>query len=153
MSSLSRTFWPDAEVLPIRRVLLAFICAPLIVGMIVVLMAFLIAGMSEPTSAGVVRVTLNATAALVPMLFAFMIVFGTLGIIALWYLSQRGILAWAVCGALTGALASLLMGELLMDGVERPILIAFAIGGWTMMLLFRWIAGIRVGDGVAEDTE
>lgn len=150
MSPLTRTFWPDAQVLPVRRLVMAFIFAPLAVGLVVVLMAFLIAGMSEPTSAGVLRVTLNATAALVPMLFVFMLTFGVLGILVLWILSQRGILAWAVCGALMGALASLLMGEFLMGGVERPFLIASAIGGWTMLLLFRWIAGIRAGDAEEE---
>ena len=143
MNFLTRSFWPDADTLPVRPLVLAFLLAPLTIGAVVVLLAFLIAGMSEPTSAGVLRVTLNAATALVPVMFAFMLTFGVLGILALGFLRQRGGLAWAVCGALMGAVASMVMGELLMDGVERPFLIASALSGWTMFLLFRWIACIR----------
>ncbi len=143
MSSLMRTFWPDADALPVRRIVMAFLFSPLIIGAVIVLMAFLIAGMTEPTGAGVIAVTMSAAKALIPMLFAFLLTFGMSGILALWFLKQRGVLAWAVCGALMGAVSSALLGELMMSRVERPLLIASAIGGWTMFLLFRWIAGIR----------
>lgn len=126
-----------------RRLVLAFLGAPLIFGAGVTLAAFLIAGMSEPTTSGVLRVTFNAAITLVPMLFLFLLTFGAVGIFVLWYLGQRGMLAWAVCGALSGTLGILLVGELLMDRVERPMLIAAAFVGWAMLMLVRWIAGIR----------
>lgn len=125
------------------RLVMAFIGAPLILGAVVTLAAFLIAGMSEPTTSGVIRVTLNAAMTLVPMLFLFLLTFGAAGILVLWYLGQRGMLAWAVCGALAGVLGILLVGEVLLGRVERPMLIAAALVGWTMFLLFRWIARIR----------
>ena len=78
-----------------------------------VLMAFLIAGMSEPSSAGVLAVTLNAATALVPVMFAYMFTFGAFGVLILWLLAQRGVMSWAVCGALTGLVASLVISELM----------------------------------------
>ena len=146
MSIQTSKLWPGAEGVPLRRLLMAFLLAPLIVGAIVVLMAFLIAGMSEPTSAGVIRVTLDAAGALLPVMFAFMFTFGAVGVLILWVLAQRGMMSWAICGALMGTVASLVVGEGIMGQVERPLLIAAAIAGWTMFLLFRWIAGIRIGN-------
>ena len=137
------TFWPQANVLPTRRLIQAALLAPLIVSVVIVLLAFLIAGMSESNSAGVVAVTLNAASILVPVLFLFMFTFGALGIVALWLLRLRNAMAWAVCGALMGALASWLTGELQTEQVTRPLLIGSAVVGWSMLLLFRWLAGIR----------
>lgn len=151
MSMHASKLWPGAEVVPFRSLLLAFLFAPLIVGGIVVLMAFLIAGMSEPSSAGVLAVTLNAAAALVPVMFAYMFTFGALGVLILWLLAQRGVMSWAVCGALTGLVASLVISELMSGPGGRPLLIASAIAGWTVFLLFRWIAGIRVGEITVEE--
>ncbi|MEM7686876.1 MAG: hypothetical protein AAF293_18740 [Pseudomonadota bacterium] len=137
-----RKFWPDGD--PRRwRFALAFLLAPLILGGVVVLVAFMIAGMSEATREGAVSVTVEAALTLVPMLVAFMLTFGAAGVAILWWLGQRGVIAWVVCGALCGVISSLLLGELLLDRVERPMLIAAAVGGWILFLLFRWIAGIR----------
>lgn len=140
-----RTFWPDGEGRGVARLIRAFVLSPLIIGGLVTLAAFLIAGMSEPTHEGVMELTLNTAATLVPAMFVFMLTFGAIGVFGLWYLGQRGLFAWAVCGALMGAVASLLFGELLMGGVERPLLITAGVGGWIMFLLFRWIAVIRTG--------
>ena len=136
-------FWPNSQTNPIRRLALAYVLAPLVLGSLVTMVAFLVAGMSEATTEGVFSVTLDAAMTLIPALLVFMLTFGAAGVVALWYLGQRGILAWTVTGALLGTVASLLLGELLMNRVERPLLIAAAIGGWALFLLFRWFAGIR----------
>ncbi|MEM9060364.1 MAG: hypothetical protein AAGD13_07855 [Pseudomonadota bacterium] len=149
MRGSESTFWPDGG--PSRwRFALAFLLAPLALGSVIVLAAFLIAGMSETTSDGVIQVTLEAALTLVPMLVVFMLTFGAAGVAILWWLGQRGIFAWVVCGALSGTISSLLLGELLLDRVERPMLIAAAIGGWILFMLFRWIAGIRDRPGPAD---
>lgn len=126
-----------------RRFGMAYVLAPLSVGAVITFVAFLIAGMSEATTSGVISVTINAAITMIPAMLLFMLSFGAVGVVSMWYLGQRGVLSWAVCGALMGTLAALLVGEFLMDRVERPLLIASGLGGWAMFLLFRWFAGIR----------
>ena len=146
MEAEKSTFWPDDDGRAAVRLGRAFVLAPLIMGCLATLVAFLISGMSEPTQEGVMDVTLTTAMTLVPAMFVFMLTFGAAGVFGLWYLSQRGLFAWAVAGALAGTLASLVFGEFLMGRVERPMLIAAAVGGWILFLLFRWIAGIRSGE-------
>lgn len=143
MTGENSIFWPNSQTNAVRRLAIAYVSAPLALGVVITLIAFLVAGMSEATTEGVLSVTLSAATTLIPALMVFMLTFGAAGVIALWCLGQRGILAWTVTGALLGTVASLLLGELLMNRVERPLLIAAAIGGWALFLLFRWFAGIR----------
>ena len=146
MDGEKRTFWPEGDGRAAVRLGRAFVLTPLIMGGLATLAAFLIAGMSESSQQGVVDLTVTTAMTLIPAMFVFMLSFGAAGVFALWYLAQRGLLAWAVGGALAGTLASLIFGELLMGRVERPMLITAAVGGWIAFLLFRWIAGIRSGE-------
>ena len=140
------TFWPEGETRAAVRLGRAFVLSPLILGFVITLVAFLIGGMTEPTHAAVLELTLTVATTLVPAMFVFMLTFGAAGVFGLWYLAQRGVFAWAVCGALAGTVSIVLAGELLLPGgVQQLMLIGAAICGWIMFLVFRWIAGIRAG--------
>ena len=143
MTSPVRGFWEGEKPDAVRRICLAFLLSPLIVGALMMVFAFMVAGVQGGGWDKILGATLGGALVLFITLFVFMLTFGIAGVVALWFLGQRGMLAWAVCGALMGAVASVLVGELLMGGAERPVVIGSAVGGWVIFLLFRWIAGIR----------
>ena len=136
------SLWPGERRVPLLRLVLALIGAPLIVTAIVSLMAFLIAGMSEQTGAGVMQVTLEAAIALSALVYAFTLTFGLIGIAILWVFSLYGRLAWALMGAATGAVAGALFTNMAMQGSHAMVTIAFAVAGWAVFMLIRWIAKI-----------
>lgn len=146
MDGEESTFWPGEDTRAAVRLGRAFVLSPLILGCVITLIAFLIGGMTEPSHSRVFELTLTVATTLVPAMFVFMLTFGAAGVFGLWYLGQRGVFAWAVCGALAGTVAIVLAGELLLPGgVQQLMLIGAAVCGWIMFLVFRWIAGIRRG--------
>lgn len=136
------SLWPARPDLPLARLILALIGAPLITAAIISAVAFLIAGMSEQTSAGVIQVTVEAAIALSALVYGFTLSFGLVGIAILWALSLRGRLAWSLMGAGLGAFAGAVFSGIAMQGFHSTVMIAFAIAGWAVFMLIRWIARI-----------
>lgn len=136
------SLWPGERRFPLLRLILALIGAPLIVTAIVALIAFLIAGMSEQTGAGVMRVTVEASIALAALVYGFTLTFGLIGIVILRALSLPGSLAWTLMGVTTGAVAGVLFTNMAMQGSRAMVIIAFAVAGWAVFMLIRWIARI-----------
>jgi hypothetical protein len=143
MSLRDKSIWPPEVKAPHRRLLIGIFVAPLIIAAILTGAAFLIAGMSEPDRESALAVTRDAGVALLILSYVYALSLGIVGILVLWWLEQRGAVAWAVAGALTGAIAGLVFGEVLMGGVDRAMLLAYALGGWAFMIIVRWIAGVR----------
>lgn len=139
----AQSLWPARDRPPVLRLLTALVVAPGMVASTFSFAVFLVAGMTEHTADAVLRVTAEATVALVALAFAFTLTFGLAGIAVLWRLARRGAVAWALVGGVTGAVAGVLFSGLAMSGIEQGLVIGFAIAGWTLFLLIRRIAGIR----------
>jgi hypothetical protein len=137
--------WPDRDRPPLLRLGLALISAPAVMTMLLGIGAFLVAGMTQLTSDGVLRATLRSTVALGALAFLFTFTFGLVGVALLWATGRRRLLAWAVMGAGAGALAGALFGALAMDGVRGAIVAAFALSGWAILVMIRGLAGVRDG--------
>lgn len=136
------SLWPGQARLPLPRLILALFGAPLIVATIVSLVAFLIAGMSEQSGAGVMQVTTEAAIALSALALAFTWTFGLIGMAMLWALALHGRRAWALMGAGAGGLAGVLFAGFAMQASHGTVITAFAIAGWAIFMLIRWIARI-----------
>ena len=134
--------WPGRDRPPLGRLITAMLGAPLVISAIVSLVAFLIAGMSEQSGAGVLQVTIEAAIALALLIFGFTLTFGLAGIIVLWALGLGGRRAWALMGAGMGALAGGGFVSLALQSFQITIIIGFAIAGWAVFMLIRLIAGI-----------
>ncbi len=91
---------------------------------------------------GVLRETMRSAAALTILVFVFTFTFGLAGMALLWARAQRGLLAWTLTGAVAGAMAGLLFGAFAMGQVSAALVVAFALGGWAILLLVRRFAGV-----------
>src|SRR5690625_1534603 len=136
------SLWPGERRVPLLRLVAALIGAPLIIAAIVTLIAFLIAGMSEQTAAGVMQVTLEAAIALAALIYGFTLTLGLIGIAILWAFSRHGRVSWAVMGLGCGTITGAGFAVLAMQGSHLTVVIAFALTGWAVFMLIRWIAGI-----------
>ena len=143
MSLFTRSLWPKSERRPYLRLLLALLISPVVIAGLLTLSAFLIAGMTEQTKEGTMETTRQAALTLSAVVGLFTVSFGLIGVTMLWALAQRGPLAWALAGALLGALGGVVFTMTSMGRIEGPVLIAFFMCGWAMFLMIRWIAGIR----------
>jgi hypothetical protein len=137
-----RALWPARDRVPFLRLGLALVAAPAVLALLLALAAFLVMGMTEASGEAVLRETLRSAGALAALVFGFTFTFGLAGIAVLWALARRGILAWALTGAAAGALAGALFGAVAMSGVMGALVVAFALGGWAILLLVRRFAGI-----------
>jgi hypothetical protein len=138
----ARALWPDRDRAPLLRLGLALVAAPAVLALLLGLAAFLVMGMTEASGDAVLRETLRSAGALAALVFGFTLTFGLAGVAVLWALARRGILAWALTGAVAGALAGGLFGAVAMSGVRAALIVAFALGGWAILLLVRRFAGI-----------
>lgn len=150
MNIFTRSLWPASVRSPYTRLLVALGLAPFLFATLLTIAAFLVAGMSEPTREAAIDVTIDSGLSLFALTYIYTLTFGLVGIMILWALAQRGIFAWAVCGAVTGAIASMVFGEAFLEGTSRGLVIAFAFGGWMIYLLIRRIAGIQDDDTAAD---
>ncbi|MEM7422905.1 MAG: hypothetical protein AAF334_04225 [Pseudomonadota bacterium] len=142
MSIFVNTLWPDTVRSPLRRLLLALIASPVLVAALLTAGAYAIAGMTESSRQEVITYTVDAAIVILPMMFIFTLTFGLIGIFILWWLVQRGVVSWVICGAVMGVIAGISFGELLMNGVERGLLAAFAVTGILLFTFIRAIAGV-----------
>jgi hypothetical protein len=124
------------------RLGVALVAAPGILALLLALAALLVMGMTEASGEAVWRETLRSAGALAVLVFGFTFTFGLVGTAVLWALGRCGMLAWALAGAVAGALAGALFGAVAMSGITGPLVVAFALGGWAILLLVRRLAGI-----------
>lgn len=143
MTLFTRSLWPDTVAHPIRKLVLAMIAAPLAVLVLLVLVAFLVSGMTRPTQGEALAYTLDIVPMLAAALFGFMASFGAFGVGILWAFAQRGILVWALTGALMGALAGTVLGFVVENGPNRMVLLSCAFLGWVLFLLVRRFARVQ----------
>jgi hypothetical protein len=143
----ARALWPARDRVPLLRLGLALVAAPAALAVLLSLASFLVMGMTESTGSAVLRETLRSAAALAVLVFAFTFTFGIAGVALLWAFARRGMPAWALTGAAMGAAAGALFGAAAMSGVAAGLVVAFAFGGWAILLLARGLAGI--GDAAA----
>lgn len=138
----ARALWPARHRAPLLRLGLALVAAPGLLALLLGVGAFLVMGMTESSGEAVLRETLRSAAALAALVFVFTFTFGLAGVVLLWALARRGSLAWALTGAVAGAVAGTLFGMLAFSVVSLGLVVAFAAGGWAILLLVRRIAGV-----------
>jgi len=144
MTLFSRSLWPERTHSPWLRLTGALIAAPLVLASVLTLLAFLIAGSTEPTRQATLAVTNEAAVVFFVALPAFSLSFGLAGVAVLWALGKRGMLAWLTAGAGTGLLVAAGHG-LFAAGGFVPVQVAIAVVlGLVLFLLIRWIAGVRL---------
>jgi hypothetical protein len=144
MMLFSRSLWPDRVLRPYLRMAGALIAAPLVLAAGLTLLAFLVAGSTEPTREGTLAVTNQAAAVFFVALPAFSLTFGLAGVALLWSLGRRGVLAWLATGAGAGMLVAAGHGLFNGEGVV-PVQMAVAVAlGVALFALIRWIAGVRL---------
>lgn len=139
---LDRRFWPEETRHPILRLTIALIAAPALLGAIITMIAFLFAGLSAATRAGALASTSEAALEIFSYLLVSMPTIGLIGIGCLWALRLRSALAWTVTGALGGAVVAVLQAIADGSAVDRMTVLVFALVGWALFLMIRWIAGI-----------
>ncbi|MEM0944256.1 MAG: hypothetical protein AAGI70_09940, partial [Pseudomonadota bacterium] len=139
-----RSFWPDEVERPYLRLILALLLAPLIWSLVATAFAFAVVALTSPSMDAAVAYMVEVTLTAMGLMFGFTLTLGLLGILVLWMLDQRSSLAWALSGAIFGAVGAVLNGFLVQDGqFDRALLLIFVIIGWSLFLTIRWIAGIR----------
>ena len=143
MTLFTRSLWPDTVQAPYRRLVIALILAPLVLSALLILCAFLINGMSDPTLDAVITSTVNAGLAILALMYGFTLIFGLGGIALLWSFGQRGLGVWAFTGGVTGVLAGAIFDYAFLGRMDPYVLIVFAVFGWVEFLLIRKFAGIR----------
>jgi len=143
MALFARSLWPETVRRPYLRLAAAVVAAPVLLVALLSLLAFLVAGASEATREDTMAVTMAATRSFAVVLPAFTLTFGVAGVAVAWLMGWRGVLSWLAIGAVAGATAAL-VGVVGSGGiVVSRVLIAAAIGA-AILILIRWIAGIRL---------
>lgn len=124
------------------RLAVALLAAPLALAAVLTLLAFLIAGATEPDRAGTLAVTRHAGVVFLVALTAFSLTFGLAGAALLGALGRRGLPAWLATGAGAGVLVAL--GNGLLGGAAGPLHVGVATTlGLALFALIRWFAGVR----------
>ena len=144
MMLFSRSLWPDRVLRPYLRMAGALIAAPLVLAAGLTLLAFLVAGSTEPTREGTLAVTNQAAVVFFVALPAFSLTFGLAGVALLWSLGRRGVLAWLATGAGAGMLVAAGHGLLNGEGVASVQMAVAVALGMVLFALIRWIAGVRL---------
>lgn len=143
MTLFTRSLWPSSVRTPYLRLFIALILAPGLIAVVLALLAFLIAGVSESNQEDTLGYTFSIAPILALIPYGFTFSFGLVGIAILWATAQRGLLVWALAGGLLGALAGMLLGFSMDGGPNSVVLIAGAVHGWVLFTLIRRFAGIR----------
>jgi len=145
MTLFTRSLWPETTRWPYLRLALGLVVAPLLLAAVLSLIAFLIAGSSEPDRASTLALTRHAAGLFFVILPGFSLTLGIAGVAALWALGRRGLLAWLVAGAVAGAIV-VAVQVLLIAGTIAPAQAAIELAvGLVIFALIRWIAGVRHG--------
>lgn len=145
MAMKDRPLWPLRDRGPWLQLGFALVAAPLTLAAGLTLVAFAIYGASEPDLGLAFDYAGRAALAFLIHLLGFTISFGLAGIVLLWALGRRRVLAWLATGAGAGALFSVATGVISGGGVQTMTLAVAAVLGLALFALVRWFAGIRVG--------
>ena len=143
MALFTRSLWPPQVTRPYLRLVAGMVCAPLIIGFILTLGVFFLAGSTEQTRDDVIAETIEAGVALTALSMIVTLTLGVLAIGILWALEQPGIFAWLVAGAVVGGLSALIFGQLLMNDTGYGLLAVFIGAGMVLFVIIRAIAGIQ----------
>lgn len=143
LTRLSRDYWPSDVLRPLLRVVMAFVFAPVVVSGILLLCLF---GM-ETVLSGDMSYAAERAVGLGPLLlvatYVILLSAGLVTFLLLWSLQQRSHRAYLLAGLLLGVLAGL--GSPVIGGppTALPLLLVLAFYFGLLMLVFRWIAGVR----------
>jgi hypothetical protein len=143
MTLFTRSLWPQSVRSPYTRLIIALLVAPGLIALVLGVLAFLIAGVSESSREDTLDYTLSIAPILALIPYVFTLTCGLSGSGILWATAQRGLLVWALAGGLLGALAGMLLGFSMEGGPNTVVLIAGAVLGWVLFTLIRRIAGVR----------
>lgn len=134
--------WPAGARWPLGRLALGIALAPVAATAATWAIAFVIAGMGEATIIGVRAVAENA-ARTYAVFAATLVVFAIAPAIAiLWLLGRRGRLAWILAGLMAGGAAASVLALDRGAGLMPAVPIG-AVSALLMIMVVRWIAGIR----------
>lgn len=143
MIRVVRPLWPDAEVTPVRKLVTAFVLAPLLMTILLAVGSALVAGMSTGARTDLVTVLANSFMSLGLVIFVFALTLGIVGVLILGAAGLRGVLPWAATGGLMGAVAAAIYGFITNSGDLQIMLLAFGLMGWVLFLMLRWLAGVK----------
>ncbi|MEM7744302.1 MAG: hypothetical protein AAF409_11405 [Pseudomonadota bacterium] len=143
MALFTRSLWPETVRHPYRRLAMGFIFAPLMLGVLLAVLTFMVGGVSEPDQGAVIDYTIRVMPYLLGALIAFTLTFGVAGVGVLWALGQRSMVIWALLGATLGATAGSIVT--VFGTINPPWIVPAAFGflGWLLFLLIRAVAGVR----------
>ncbi|MFQ5565984.1 MAG: hypothetical protein ACE5EU_06450 [Paracoccaceae bacterium] len=144
MARFTRSLWPERVRRPYLRLAGALIAAPLAMAAVLTLLAFLLAGSTEPDRERTLAVTNEAAVVFFVALPAFTLTFGLAGVALLWALARRGVLAWLSTGAGAGVLVAGGRGLLAEGGIVPVQVVVAVVLGLALFALIRWIAGVRL---------
>ncbi|MEM7060932.1 MAG: hypothetical protein AAF557_25415 [Pseudomonadota bacterium] len=115
----------------------------MLIAAVLTLFAFFLAGSTASDRESVLTVTIDSGIAIFALVIGFTLTFGIISVLGLWALELGGPLAWGLTGIIAGAIAGIMFGAIAVNGIDRGVLVIFAIMGGALMLLIRAIAGIR----------
>ncbi|MEM7177270.1 MAG: hypothetical protein AAGD47_09370 [Pseudomonadota bacterium] len=143
MVLIDRSLWPDTVRNPLKQLVFAIFAAPFIWGVVCTVLAFIIAGLTEPDLDGTLVLTQRFLVISFGACYAFTLTLGVLGVIILLLAKVRNIVVWAFTGGMMGGLVAVAHMLMLPGQMTRAILIAFVILGWSIFLTIRSFAKIR----------
>lgn len=145
MTSTPRSLWLEPGRRVRLRLVLALLAAPMLLAALLTGLVFLAAGSTMATREGTMAVTAEAASVFFLVLPGFSLSFGLAGVAVLWFFGLRGVLAWAAAGLAAGAVGPVALA-LAAGGspVVKESVIAAGLGV-AILLLTRWLGGIRSG--------
>lgn len=143
MILIDRNLWPDAVRNPLKQLIFAVIATPFIWGVVCTVLAFVVAGLSEPDLDGTLRATRRVMVISFGFCYAFTLTLGVIGVIMLLLAKVRNIAIWALTGGLMGGVVAVAHMLMLPGQMTRIVLIVFVILGWSIFLTIRSLAKIK----------
>jgi hypothetical protein len=144
MNRFGNDWWPAGVAHPRLRLLAALAASPLILAALATGLGYVVGGMTLPGRDEVTAQTVTVGLTALGALLAFSGSFGLIAVLILWVARRRSALAFALAGAMAGALFAvftiLVMTELVLT---PPIVAIMAVIGALALVLVRWIAGVR----------
>ncbi|MEM9783450.1 MAG: hypothetical protein AAF899_13365 [Pseudomonadota bacterium] len=142
MQTFRDRLWPRHVRNPWTRLVAGFVVAPASATIVIAMIAFMIAGVSEATRAGTLVVTIDATLAFVNFVIVLMIAAVAPAVAVLALARWRSGIVWTAMGGLAGIATAYFLAELR----GSPLYPAIPVGGVTaayLMAVLRWVSGIR----------
>lgn len=143
MAKLGLDWWPMDARRPVLRLVAGLAIAPVAIGALSALIAWLVAGMALPDRAAVNQAAATASLAALSAFVIFSLTFGLLAVLGLWLARRRTAIAFALAGLVAGVLFAFVSGLIL--GVPLSLAQPLILGGMgaASLLIVRWISGVR----------